>query len=147
MIALIEIKNTQDQGVDISTSDNVQKIDIENELDQEIDIKEQSDVQSIEIVQTECAYNIDILPCPLQIEIDNKVPKALSILSPIASEQFETSDKRKLVRVYVDANGTPHYMTLEQLKELNTKTVFVETLAEEKIETLSNGDIIMLEER
>lgn len=39
---------------------------------------------------------------------------------------------------------TPSYATLEQLKELNTKTVFVDELSDTKIHKLSNEDIVML---
>ena len=83
----------------------------------------------------------------LSLAINNLVPKTLSVLPQINNDQFETSNQREMVRVYVDANGVSYYASLEQLKQLNTKTVCVDTVTDEKIKTLSDGDIILLKER
>lgn len=79
-----------------------------------------------------------------EIALDTKVPKALSILPQVKEEDISTVTKRENVKIYVQAGDTPSYATLEQLKELNTKTVFVDELSDTKIHKLSNEDIVML---
>lgn len=79
-----------------------------------------------------------------EIELDTKVPKALSILPQVSSEDTSTVETRDNCKIYVQAGDTPSYATLEQLKELNTKTVFVDELSDTKIHKLSNEDIVML---
>lgn len=79
-----------------------------------------------------------------EIALDTKVPKALSILPQITSEQLATVEAREKDKIYVLSGDTPSYATLEQLKELNTKTVFVDELSDTKIHKLSNEDIVML---
>lgn len=79
-----------------------------------------------------------------EIALDTKVPKALSILPQVKDEDVSTADARKNAKIYVQAGDTPSYATLEQLKELNTKTVFVDELSDTKIHKLSNEDIVML---
>lgn len=92
-----------------------------------------------------------VVECPIKNEltltIDEKVPKSLSILPPISDEQFKTSEVRESSRIYVDVDGIPSFATMKQIKELNTKTIFVDKLTDEKINTLSNDDIILLKER
>lgn len=83
----------------------------------------------------------------LLLNIGSKVPKSLTMLPQIDNTILETSDLRKKGLIYIDANGTAQHATLEQIKQLNTKTVCVDTLTDEKIKTLSNGDIILLRER
>lgn len=79
-----------------------------------------------------------------EITLDTKVPKALSILPQITSEDVSSVETREKAKIYVQAGDTPSYATLEQLKELNTKTVFVDELSDTKIHKLSNEDIVML---
>lgn len=79
-----------------------------------------------------------------EIELDKKVPKELSIFPQIASEDVSTVNAREKGKVYVQVDDKPMYATLEQLKELNTKTVFVDELTDTKIHQLSNEDIVML---
>ena len=79
-----------------------------------------------------------------EIALDTKVPKALSILPQVNEEDISTVTKRENAKIYVQAGDTPSYATLEQLKELNTKTVFVDELSDTKIHKLSNEDIVML---
>jgi hypothetical protein len=74
------------------------------------------------------------------------VPKALSVLSPIAAGQFDTLNARQNSRVYVDVNGQPRYATIEQIKGLNTKTLYVDRLSDGRIYSLSDEDIILLNE-
>lgn len=79
-----------------------------------------------------------------EIALDTKVPKALSILPKVTPEDVSSVEEREKAKIYVQAGDTPSYATLEQLKELNTKTVFVDELSDTKIHKLSNEDIVML---
>lgn len=79
-----------------------------------------------------------------EIALDTKVPKALSILPNITPEDVSSVEERVKAKIYVQVGDTPSYATLEQLKELNTKTVFVDELSDTKIHKLSNEDIVML---
>ena len=79
-----------------------------------------------------------------EIALDTKIPKALSILPQINEKDISTVDTRKNTKIYVQVGDTPSFATLEQLKELNTKTVFVDQLSDTKIHKLSNEDIVML---
>lgn len=79
-----------------------------------------------------------------EISLDTKIPKALSILPQVKEENISTVDTRENAKIYVQVGDTPSYATLEQLKELNTKTVFVDELSDTKIHKLSNEDIVML---
>lgn len=79
-----------------------------------------------------------------EIALDTKIPKALSILPQVKEENISTVDTRENAKIYVQVGDTPSYATLEQLKELNTKTVFVDELSDTKIHKLSNEDIVML---
>ena len=91
--------------------------------------------------------NLSLTVNKLSLAVDDKVPKSLSILPKIEDSQIETSGAREMVKVFVDSNGVSYYATLEQIKQLNTKTVFVNSLTDNKIKMLSNDDIILLEER
>ena len=73
-----------------------------------------------------------------------EIPKALSILPQVKEEDISTVYTRENAKMYVQVGDTPSYATLEQLKELNTKTVFVDELSDTKIHKLSNEDIVML---
>lgn len=78
------------------------------------------------------------------IKLDTKVPKELSILSKISNDGKDTVEARENAKIYVEVGDTPSYATLEQIKELNTKTVFVDELDDTKIHKLSDEDIVML---
>lgn len=78
------------------------------------------------------------------IMLDTKVPKELSILPQVNDEAVSSVQAREGVQVYVEVGDTPSYATLEQIKNLSTKTVFVDKLTDTKIERLSNEDIVML---
>ena len=79
-----------------------------------------------------------------EIRLDTKIPKELSILPQINSDDISTTKAREEGKIYIQIGDTPAYATLEQLKELNTKTVFVDKLSDTKITQLSNEDIVML---
>ena len=78
------------------------------------------------------------------IRLDTKVPKALSILPQITNDTVSTVQAREEGRIYVEVGDSPSFATLEQIKALNTKTVFVDELTDTKINKLSNEDIVML---
>lgn len=79
-----------------------------------------------------------------EISLDTKVPKALSILPQVTSDNVSTVQARKESKIYVEVGGIPSYATLEQMKELNTKAVFVDKITDTKINSLSNEDIVLL---
>ncbi len=79
-----------------------------------------------------------------EVSLDTKVPKELSILPQVANDNLSTEQARREGRIYVEVGKKPSYATLEQIKELNTKAVFVDELTDTKINTLSNEDIVML---
>lgn len=79
-----------------------------------------------------------------EIRLDTKIPKELSILPQINSDDIATVRAREGSKIYVQIGDTPAFATLEQLKEISTKTVFVDELSDTKIKQLSNEDIVML---
>ena len=89
------------------------------------------------------AYNLAKMR-EYDIRLDTKVPKVLSILPQVTDDTVSTIQAREEGRIYVEVGETPSYATLEQIKGLNTKTVFVDELTDTKIQGLSNEDIIML---
>lgn len=89
------------------------------------------------------SYNIAKMR-EFDIMLDTKVPKELSILPQVNDEAVSSVQAREGVQVYVEVGDTPSYATLEQIKNLSTKTVFVDKLTDTKIERLSNEDIVML---
>ena len=148
MIALIDVVNAPEK-IEISAQNTpIQEIEVSvsNAPEQTIDITNPSiPGKKIEIFSPGC-QTLDISTiCPfrreLQIEIDSKVPKALSIFPQATSEQLR---ERKTSRIYIDINGKASYATLEQIKDLNTKTILVDALSDNKIFELSNEDIILL---
>ena len=89
------------------------------------------------------AYNLAKMR-EYDIRLDTKVPKVLSILPQVTDDTVSTIQAREEGRIYVEVGETPSYATLEQIKGLNTKTVFVDKLTDTKINRLSNEDIVML---
>ena len=146
---MIDVKNPSKQVIDISSNDKVdfhivntpfQQIDITVDTPQEVDILNATD-QFIDV--------LPLWPSPTQVEeltiaIHSKVPKALSILPQVSSAYINTQDARESCRIYIEADAVPSFATLEQIKELNTKTVFVDKLTDTKVHKLSNEDIVML---
>lgn len=89
------------------------------------------------------SYNIAKMR-EFDIRLDTKVPKELSILPQVNDEAVSSVQAREGVQIYIEVGDTPSYATLEQIKNLSTKTVFVDKLTDTKIERLSNEDIVML---
>ena len=81
---------------------------------------------------------------PIQIQIDGKVPQVLSIFPQVAEEQIKTSIERKKGKIYIDINNKPSYITLQQIKELNTKTICADELADGSVTALGAGDFVLL---
>ena len=79
-----------------------------------------------------------------EIKLETKVPKELSILPQVNSDDISTPKARADGKIYIQIGDTPAFATLEQIKELNTKTVFVDKLTDTQITQLSNEDIVML---
>ena len=147
---MIDVTNSSTQSVNVYAKNTTQEIEITNVADQEIGIGTHEQTQSIDVENAECAGGINIsIPCPLKAEIkvaiDSKVPKALSILPKIANYHLGTNEARETARVFIDANGTPSYATLEQIKQLGgTKTIYVDELTDGRIKSLSKDDTILL---
>lgn len=125
------------------------KINVSNVSKQRIDIS--IPPKKIDPTVEGCAPTIEITHLwhlgkmkEFEVALDTKVPKALSILPQVRDEDVSTAGARENAKIYVQAGDTPSYATLEQLKELNTKTVFVDELSDTKIHKLSNEDIVML---
>lgn len=79
-----------------------------------------------------------------EIRLETKIPKELSILPQANSDDISSVKAREDGKVYIQIGDTPAYATLEQIKNLNTKTVFVDELTDKTITQLSNDDIVML---
>lgn len=151
MTNLINIENSLEQSIGISAVIDPQRIVIRNEEEQSINIFERYENHRIDINQ-QCKQNIEIsMPCPckvdLEVAIDSKVPKNLSILSQASSDAFDTINARENNLIYVDVGGTPSFANIEQIKALNTKIILAEDINDKNIEKLSNGDFVLLRER
>lgn len=81
---------------------------------------------------------------PIQIQIDGKVPQVLSIFPQVVDDQINTSIEREKGKIYIDINNTPSYITLQQIKELNTKTICVNELLDGRVTALGAGDFVLL---
>ena len=153
MIALIDITISSNQSVEVSTQKITQEIQIINLPRQDIPIS-LNESQNVDILNANPYQKIDVVTPwttreeyrELKVAIDSKVPVALSLLPQAESESFATSKLRNASKIYVDIAGKPSFATMEQVKELNTKTIFVDGLTDKKIQTLSNEDIILLRE-
>lgn len=151
MIRLIDVREARNQNIVVKEPAKKDEIILENVKDQSILVSGKTEIIEIPIENTSPIQKITIgIPSnpssDITIALAGKVPKALSVLSPISEMEFNTLGKRKASRVYVDANGEPKYATIEQIKALNTKTLYVDALNDERISELSNDDIILLNE-
>jgi len=79
-----------------------------------------------------------------EVRLETKIPKELSILPQANSDSISSVQAREEGKVYIQIGDTPSFATLEQIKNLNTKTVFVDRITDTKINQLSNDDIVML---
>lgn len=148
MIDVIESKN---QNIVVNEGTEYEQIDLENVKDQVVKVSSKTEIEEIPIKNSFPMQRITVgIPentdQDITIALDSKVPKALSVLSPISETQFDTLYGRQTSRVFIDVNGQPRYATVEQIKALNTKTIYVDGLNDGKIYALSNEDIILLKE-
>jgi hypothetical protein len=156
VIALtIDVKNSSSQSIKIQSNATGQEIKILNTPKQDIQISIDNEPHEVNILKPPQSRTIEIVPPwttrkelkELKLDIAIKVPMALSILPQAEDEQFATSKMREMSRMFVDVDGSPSFVTLEQVKKLNTKTILAGSLTDNRIKTLSNDDIILLEER
>lgn len=150
----ISTPNSTSQEISITPTSPLQIIKVKNieEPPVKLSIRGKQNYQHIEITNEECANNIKLsIPCPckkdIEVAIADKVPKALSILPNVSDEQLQETEVRQEGKIYVDMAGQPSYATLEQIKQLNTKTIFVDNLDDEQIKNLSDFDMIMVTEK
>ncbi len=148
MIDVIESKN---QNIVIIKSNEKSEINVENVKDQVVKVSGETEIEEIPVVNSFPMQKITVgIPentnSDYEIALDSKVPKALSVLSPIVEGQFNTLNARQNSRVYIDINNQPRYATIEQIKSLNTKVLFVDGLNDNRIYSLSSEDIILLKE-
>ena len=149
MTALIDVKNAS-VGAATATR-NGSSIGVNNVVKQRVDVTPPPP-QKVELPDTSStAPGIEITHIwhvakmkEFEIELDTKVPKALSILPQITDSEMASVPARSESKIYIQVGDTPAFATLEQIKLLNTKTVFVDELSDTKITTLSDEDIVML---
>ena len=145
MIALIDVKNVSTKmrnGQSIGVSNAIkQRVDVAPIPPQKIEISDANDsAGGIEITHL---WHIAKMR-EFEIALDTKVPKSLSILPQVNSDELSTPTAREGSKVYLQVGETPSFATLEQIKQLNTKTVFVDELSDTQVHHLSNEDIVML---
>ena len=81
---------------------------------------------------------------PIQSQVDDKVPQVLSIFPQVMDKQINTSIEREKGKIYIDINNTPSYITLQQIKELSTKTICADELTDRRLDVLETGDFVLL---
>lgn len=147
---LIDIITAKKQTIDISVQ-GTQTLNVSNAVEQNIDISSHPN-QEVDILNSVPDQYIEVFPlwtsqahiAELVLEVNGKVPKELNILPQVLNSQISTVPLREASRVYLQVGDVPSFATLEQIKELNTKTIFVDKLTDSKVYQLSNEDIIML---
>lgn len=145
---MINVENSVIQEIDISSHKEEQKIVLANVENQKIILNNKTENIDIQIENANPVQKITIgVSGYTEKDFKLLVPRALSILPEAQFSQFSTADKRNTSRIYIDIDGKASYTTIEQLKQLNTKTILVDTLSDDKISDLSSGDFALLEER
>ena len=150
MIVLIDVLVAKNQNIEVG-SKGVQSIEIQNAPEQQIDVRISAS-QEINIFNTTAEQFIDVTALMLsasdakdiELAIQSKVPMALSILPQVERNGLGTIASREASKIYIQVGEVPSFATLEQIKELNTKTIFVDNLTDSQVYRLSNEDIIML---
>lgn len=146
---MIDIVEKENQNVIVKETTEKYEINLENVNDQVVKVSGDNKVEQILIENAFPLQRITVgIPQEggdsFAIALDSKVPKDLSILSPMAEGQFNNINARNKSKIYVDIDGSPRYATIEQIKALNTKTIYVDRLSDGRISDLSNEDIILL---
>lgn len=144
---MINIENKTLQKIDISSELEEQKIVLDNIKEQKIVLANTESID-IQIANANPVQKISIgVSGYTEKDFELLVPRALSILPDAQFSQFGTSENRHKSRIYIEIDGKASHTTLEQLKQLNTKTILVDTLGDSKIKDLSSGDFALLKER
>jgi hypothetical protein len=145
VVALLNIINgATDNTISISISQNSQSVSVNQEEYQTIGIENNNPTQEVNVLQDDANQEIKIDAAGVNggdfaIAIDSKVPKALSILPQMTEEMLWRPNNR----FYVDADGSPHFTTLEQLKAAACTKIW---LAEEmETSRVADGDFVLLE--
>ena len=155
MIKSIKIAAQEDSAqLNISPSSlPIQRILIKNtDVETKLSISGKTVYQDIEITNAECSNNIKIsMPCPckkdIAVALDQMVPKSLSLLPTVTTEELHEPTVRESGRIYVDLDGTQKAVTLEELKKMNTKTIVVDEISDDKIQQLSDYDSILVKQK
>ena len=147
MIVLIDVSNASYQRSTTSNGQNIgvsnvskQRVDVVPNPPQKVEIQESTSAPGIQITHS---YNLAKMR-EFEIALDTKIPKELSILPQVIDEEISSVQAREGSFMYIQVGDKPSYATLEQVKKLNTKTVFVDQLTDTKVHQLSNEDIVML---
>lgn len=155
MIKSIKIAEQEDSAqLNISpTTLPIQRILIKNtDVETKLSISGKTNYQDIEISNTECSNNIKIsMPCPckkdIAVALDQMVPKSLSLLPTVTTEELQELDVRESGRIYVDLDGTQKAITLEELKKMNTKTIIVDEISDDRVRQLADYDFILVKQK
>lgn len=138
------INDATENTISIQVNQISQSVDVNQEEYQAITIENNNLPQEVDVLQDDGSQEIKIDSAllnggDLALAIDSKVPKALSILPQMTEEMLWRPNNR----LYVDANGAPHFTTLEQLKAAACTKIW----CAEEMETsrVTNGDFVLLE--
>ena len=155
---VITVNNTQTQQVGISqkepqkiqvTSDKQSVIGVSNTAPEQLGVSPRppqkivvGNTQQIRIGVT--SVNDKTGKVVINYADVGAVPIKLSILPQVTNDQLNTRSKRQEGKVYIEINNKPSTISLEQIKQLATKTLTVDSLDDSAISTLSDGDYIYL---
>ena len=156
---------TSNDGSKINVSHKpaaIQQIKIENvdtsgqlsiikssEATTQLKLQQDRSEKQIKIHTEECPADIKIATlCPykreLGVAIETRVPKSLNLLERVSFEEIEETVGLSDSKIYIDIGDKQGYTTLEDIKKLNTKTIFVDDLRDDKTKNLAEFDMIML---
>lgn len=145
----IEVSNTQPQEISISQkqpqkleiTNHQQQVGFSNKGPQRIGV---TNTLVVRIGDGVASVNGKIGDVMLDHRDVGAVPIELSILPQATDEQLNTVEKRQEGKVYIEINHTPSMVSIEQIKQLGTKTITVDTVNDNAVESLSAGDYIYL---
>ena len=148
---MIDVRETKNQDIVVKEPTEYERIILENVKEQSIRVSGKTEIEEILIQNSFPTQKITVgIPqntnSDFAIALDSKVPKSLSVLTPIVDNQFNNVSARQSSKIYVDVDSSPRYATIEQIKQLNTKTIYVDKLSDGRISALSDEDIILLKE-
>lgn len=143
----IGVNNTQPQEISISQkqpqrlqiTNTQQQVEFSNKQPQRIGVVNS---KVIRIGDGVASVNGKIGDVVLDHNDVGAVPTRLNILPQVTNEQLNTAQKRQEGKVYIEINHTPSMVSIEQIKQLGTKTITVDSLNDSSVATLSDGDYI-----